>query len=812
MAKKKKKKRGKAWDGSDITGLIMIAVGIIVLISLFTHEDSIMKKTVVAGLLGTFGLGTYLVPVLLIALGVFLIMVKKPKMHWGKIAVTALFVLSLSGLLHIIFYWFDVPVGVYAENSKVNCFTFSEALKQGYGAGKTNCGMGAFSAAYVYPLSKLFTCGGAFVALTVTAIIAMTVLFNLSLKEAGEIVGKSVKNTGEKMLVSINEANERRKEAREKKRNYDYEVGTDETEDTGNGDSAEEDKRTEICVDDFKDGETEENEDTENSENDGLMAPFEVSEVVRRKVENEADTAEEEDENTFSVPDITDDDSYAEEDVSQEDEKEEVGETYASPPFSLLNLPTQQKKNANGNHAEEIEMMESTLKSFGINAWVENITVGPAITRYELSIERGTRVSKILNLSDDIALSMAAVGVRIEAPIPGKSAIGIEIPNKTVSTVTLREVLETEEFKNHKSPVAVGLGKDITGKAIIADLAKMPHLLIAGQTGAGKSVCINAIIMSLLYKSSPKDVKLILVDPKKVELNMYDGDPHLMTPVVSDPKKAAGALQFVVREMEKRYETFARKKVKDIVRYNEVASENGEDTMPRIVVIVDELNDLMLVARGEVEDSVMRIAQLARAAGIYLILATQRPSVNVITGVIKANIPSRIAFAVASGIDSKTILDSPGAEKLVGRGDMLFHANGEAKPKRVQGAFVGEQEVEKVVGFIKNKNAEAKYIGEEQLVMRELKPTHGGSGDNPNDDPSDGEDELFPAAVEYAIECGSISISALQRRFKVGYSRAGRLIDAMELRGIVEESQGSKARQVLMTREQFWAAYDERLD
>lgn len=812
MAKKKKKKRGKAWDKSDITGLVMIAVGIIVLISLFTREDSIMKKTAVAGLLGTFGLGAYLVPVLLIVLGVFLIMVKKPKMHWGKIAVTALFVLSLSGLLHIVFYWFKIPVGVYAENE---CSVFSEALKQGYEAGKEHYGMGAFAATYVYPISKLFTCGGAFVALTVTGIIAMTVLFNLSLKEAGEIVGKSVKNTGEKMLVSINEANERRREAREKKRNYDYEVGTDETEDTVEADGAKEDKRTEICVDDFKDGETEDAEDTENSEDDGLMAPFEVSEVVRRKVENEADTNgvdTTEDENAFSVPDITDDDSYAEEDVSREDEKEEAGETYASPPFSLLNPPTVQKKNANENHAEEIEMMESTLKSFGINAWVENITVGPAITRYELSIERGTRVSKILNLSDDIALSMAAVGVRIEAPIPGKSAIGIEIPNKTVSTVTLREVLETEEFKNHKSPVAVGLGKDITGKAIIADLAKMPHLLIAGQTGAGKSVCINAIIMSLLYKSSPKDVKLILVDPKKVELNMYDGDPHLMTPVVSDPKKAAGALQFVVREMEKRYETFARKKVKDIVRYNEVASENGEDTMPRIVVIVDELNDLMLVARGEVEDSVMRIAQLARAAGIYLILATQRPSVNVITGVIKANIPSRIAFAVASGIDSKTILDSPGAEKLVGKGDMLFHANGEAKPKRVQGAFVGEQEVEKVVGFIKNKNAEAKYIGEEQLVMRELKPTHGGNGDNPNDDPSDGEDELFPAAVEYAIECGSISISALQRRFKVGYSRAGRLIDAMELRGIVEESQGSKARQVLMTREQFWAAYDERLD
>ncbi|MBP5662397.1 MAG: DNA translocase FtsK [Clostridia bacterium] len=481
--------------------------------------------------------------------------------------------------------------------------------------------------------------------------------------------------------------------------------------------------------------------------------------------------------------------------------------------MSLLNPPVSPRRSGTQDHSEKIEMMESTLRSFGIEAWVENITVGPAITRYELSIARGTRVSRILNLSDDIALSMAAVGVRIEAPIPGKSAIGIEIPNDTVSMVTLREVLEDDAFQKHKSPVAVGLGKDITGTAIVADLAKMPHLLIAGQTGAGKSVCINSIITSLLYKSSPKDVRLILVDPKMLELNVYNGIPQLMTPVVTDPKKAAGALQFVVREMEKRYETFAKRKVMDIYRYNEVAQENGEDTMPRIVVIVDELNDLMLVARGEVEDSVMRIAQLARAAGIYLILATQRPSVNVITGVIKANIPSRIAFAVASGVDSKTILDSTGAEKLVGKGDMLFHLNGSPKPVRVQGAFVGEQEIEKVVDAIKAMNMEAKYIAEEQLIMRELKPTHGGTGENPNDaESNEGEDELFPAAVEYAIECGNVSISALQRRFKVGYARAGRLIDDMELRGIIEPSQGAKARKVLVTREQFWAMYDERLD
>ena len=500
--------------------------------------------------------------------------------------------------------------------------------------------------------------------------------------------------------------------------------------------------------------------------------------------------------------------------VAKEIAKQEVEKEYIFPPTDLLKKPVRNNNAFSENEYKATAIkLQQTLHNFGVGVTVTNISCGPSVTRYELLPEQGVKVSKIVGLTDDIKLSLAAADIRIEAPIPGKSAIGIEIPNETISMVTLREVLESSRFSESKSPVSVGLGKDITGTAIIADLSKMPHLLIAGQTGAGKSVCINSIITSILYKASPQEVRLILVDPKKVELNVYNGIPHLLTPVVTDPKKAAGALQFVVRKMEERYETFAKRKVKDIVRYNEVAAEAGEELMPRIVVIVDELNDLMLVARGEVEDSVMRIAQLARAAGIYLILATQRPSVNVITGVIKANIPSRIAFAVASGFDSKTILDTGGAEKLVGKGGMLFHLNGEPKPVRVQGAFVGEQEVEKVVEFIKAKNSQGEYIGEEQLVMRELKPSHGGSGENPNDeDDTDGDDELFPAAVEYAIECGTISISALQRRFKVGYSRAGRLIDTMELRNIIEPAQGAKARKVLVTREEFWAKYDERLD
>ncbi|MBE7093040.1 MAG: DNA translocase FtsK [Clostridiales bacterium] len=717
---------------------------------------------------GTFGIGAYLIPVLLIALGVMLIMLKKPKIDYIKVFMTAFMALSVIGLIHICFSWF-VPVGTAKTAGD-----FSSAVSQAYEQGITNIGLGGFAVLYVYPLTALVSDIGAFFVFFAFIVICLIVLFNMSLKDTGEKVSQSVKNTGEKISKGFKYVKLRHNQKKEKV--YDYDI---------------------IDVDDI------------GVEDISIPEEFEVTEAkpVERKRKK---------------PVVKEYDDFG---VELEDENQEVTikeaeaevlnqafDVYEAPPTKLLNLPPASKRTST-DHSEKINMMESTLESFGIKAWVENITIGPAITRYELSIERGTRVSKILNLADDIALSMAATNVRIEAPIPGKSAIGIEIPNDTVSMVTLREVLEGDIFKEHKSPVAVGLGKDITGTTIVADLAKMPHLLIAGQTGAGKSVCINSIITSLLYKSSPKDVKLILIDPKMVELNVYNGIPHLMTPVVTDPKKAAGALQFVVREMEKRYETFAKRKVKDIYRFNEVAQEAGEEKMPRIVVIVDELNDLMLVARGEVEDSVMRIAQLARAAGIYLILATQRPSVNVITGVIKANIPSRIAFAVASGVDSKTILDSTGAEKLVGRGDMLLHISGDNKPTRVQGAFVGEQEIEKVVEFIKSKNATAQYIGEEQLVMRELKPNHGGSGENPNDyDATDDEDELFPAAVEYAIECGNISISALQRRFKVGYARAGRLIDSMELKGVVEAQQGAKARKVLMTREQFWSSYDERLD
>lgn len=471
---------------------------------------------------------------------------------------------------------------------------------------------------------------------------------------------------------------------------------------------------------------------------------------------------------------------------------------YVFPPLSLLPPPKPPKNVANVNYAALAAKLERTLASFGIRARVINYTVGPAITRYELTLEEGIRVNKILNLSDDIALAMAATGVRIEAPIPGKSAIGIEIPNVNVTMVCLREVLDSDSFRNNPSCVAIGLGKDITGRAVIADIAKMPHLLIAGQTGSGKSVAINSLIVSLLYKATPDEVRLILVDPKQVELSIYNGIPHLLLPVVTDPKKAAGALQYVVRQMEKRYSEFSKHRVKDIYRYNEQAKAAGEPIMPRIVVIVDELNDLMMVCPGEVEDSVLRIAQLARAAGIYLVLATQRPSVNVITGVIKANIPSRMAFAVASSHDSKTILDRVGAERLVGKGDMLYHHNGESKPLRIQGAFVDEPDIEKVVEFIKGNSGEPEYIDEEEITMvsQEDKEEAGADGE-------EGYDELIFKAVDIVMQTEQASISMLQRKLGIGYARAGRLIDAMEKMRIIGPSQGSKPREILITQEQY---------
>ena len=500
----------------------------------------------------------------------------------------------------------------------------------------------------------------------------------------------------------------------------------------------------------------------------------------------------------------------AAQEVSQAIEQElaQGEEAYRYPPITLLEE----------NHADNCtevgaelrnnsRRLAEALRSFGVDAAAGDVVHGPSVTRYEFTLEQGVKLSKITNLSDDIALALGASGVRV-APVPNKiSVVGIEVPNRTVTAVRIRDVIESREFTRHPSSVAFAVGKDIGGNNIVGNIAKLPHVLIAGTTGSGKSVCTNSLIVSILYKSTPDEVRFIMVDPKMVELAPYNGIPHLLIPVVTDPKKAAGALQWAVFEMMKRYKMFSEKGVKDLAGYNALA-EVDEDVkkLPTVVVVIDELADLMLVAAKEVEESICRVAQMGRAAGMHLVVATQRPSADVITGLMKANIPSRIAFAVASSMESRIILDTPGAEKLVGKGDMLYAPLGDSKPTRVQGCFITPEEIERVVAFVKDAAGEAHY---DQDVIEKIQQAVDAKSDkgkaSPTDGAADGDDgdELLPAAVEVVLETGQASVSMLQRRLKLGYSRAARLVDQMEERGYVGPFEGSKPRQLLITREKW---------
>ena len=486
-----------------------------------------------------------------------------------------------------------------------------------------------------------------------------------------------------------------------------------------------------------------------------------------------------------------------------EQELAQPEEAYQYPPITLLDENTADNYTEVGAELRSnSQRLAQTLQSFGVDARPGAVVHGPSVTRYEFTLEQGVKLSKITNLADDIALALGASGVRI-APIPNKiSVVGIEVPNRAVTPVRIRDVVESRTFTEHKSPVAFAVGKDIGGSCIVGDIGKLPHVLIAGTTGSGKSVCTNSLIVSILYKSTPEEVRFIMVDPKMVELAPYNGIPHLLIPVVTDPKKAAGALQWAVFEMMKRYKLFSEHGVKDLAGYNALARQDEElKTMPTVVVVIDELADLMLVAAKEVEESICRVAQMGRAAGMHLVIATQRPSSDVITGLMKANIPSRIAFAVASSLESRIILDTTGAEKLVGKGDMLYAPLGAGKPTRVQGCFITPEEIERVVGFVKT-TGEAEYSREvmdkiEQAVKEKEKGGGGKTSAEPAEAQEDG-DELLPAAVEVVLETGQASVSMLQRRLKLGYSRAARLVDQMEERGIVGPFEGSKPRQLLI--------------
>lgn len=504
--------------------------------------------------------------------------------------------------------------------------------------------------------------------------------------------------------------------------------------------------------------------------------------------------------------------------VEQEIKKSEGKQPkeYVFPPLSLLKHGKKSGGDSDTHLRQTAMKLQQTLQNFNVNVTVTNVSCGPSVTRYELQPEQGVKVSKIVGLADDIKLNLAAADIRIEAPIPGKAAVGIEVPNKENTAVMLRDLLETDEFQKHESKIAFAAGRDIEGKVVVADIMKMPHVLIAGATGSGKSVCINTLIMSILYKADPKDVKLIMIDPKVVELSVYNGIPHLMIPVVTDPKKAAGALNWAVAEMMKRYDLFAQYNVRDLKGYNakvetiEAIEEEGKpEKLPQIVIIVDELADLMMVAPGEVEESICRLAQLARAAGIHLVLATQRPSVNVITGLIKANMPSRIAFSVSSGVDSRTIIDMNGAEKLLGKGDMLFYPAGYQKPARVQGAFVSDKEVQAVVDFLVKNSESVQYNEEITNHVNSTSVAAGGaaSGNSGADD----RDAYFVDAGKFIIEKDKASIGMLQRVFKIGFNRAARIMDQLAEAGVVGEEEGTKPRKVLMSMEQFEQYIEEHV-
>lgn len=510
--------------------------------------------------------------------------------------------------------------------------------------------------------------------------------------------------------------------------------------------------------------------------------------------------------------DIAEKESEAEKPIEK---KPEETDTYCYPPLSLLNESKSMDEAASAREqTATADLLIQTLNEFGVSAKVIDISCGPTVTRYELQPSAGVKISRITGLADDIALRLATTGVRIEAPIPNKAAIGIEVPNKVSGSVCLRDLIGSKDFQNAGSKLTVALGKDIGGQIVLADLAKMPHLLIAGTTGSGKSVCTNSMIQSVLFRARPEEVRLLLIDPKQVEFGVYNGIPHLLVPVVTDPRKAAGALGWAVNEMLRRYKLFAENSVRDLTAYNEAAKTSDTlEVLPQILIIIDELADLMMVAANEVESNICRLAQMARAAGMHLVIATQRPSVDVITGLIKANIPSRLALTVASAVDSRTILDTGGAEKLLGKGDMLFMPVGFAKPMRVQGCFVGNREVESVVDFLKSTETQQydetviEEINRQAEAAEKTSKSSGGSEDAAGDG-----DEMLPQAIEVVVEAGMASTSLLQRRLRLGYARAGRIIDEMEQRGIVGPHEGSKPRQVLITRQQWLEMNMNRAD
>ncbi len=754
-----RQKRNKGYFG-EITGVILIALGVFLGICIYMQTDTGILGGVVKNVLfGLFGLFTFFTPFLLILFGILIIAARNKSINKGKVWLVVLLIVSVFSLIHT-FSLKDLDL----DNG------FFKYVADSYNKGVEHVAAGAVGCLLVYPCNLLIGDVGCIILFITTLLVSVLILLNLSLKSIGRGVAIAGKKTKEKVVESVNGYKKRRlyiedlRQGREEEYTGEPEIPSRE--------SFDKKKYSSYFDDEIYTPEKAEKEEEPLAPKAGgrpsggiVIESYEDSEPVKRKEPSHAQRSGK--------------------------------KNYATPPVTLLSKP--QEKTKTGGMEEQRKnamLIEETLENFGVDAKVVHIVKGPAVTRYELRPAPGVRVRRIKELDNDLAMNLAAKSVKIEAPIPGKAAVGIEVPNTDVTFVFLRTMLESDEFRNAKSPLTFALGKDITGKNHYVDISGMPHILIAGETGSGKSVCINSLIVSILFKASPDDVKMILIDPKVVELSGFKNIPHLLVPVVTDPKKASSALNWAVSEMTSRYKLFAENGARDINRFNDMQGGDKEQQLPRIVVIIDELAELMMAAPREVEDSICRIAQLGRAAGIHLVVATQRPSVNVITGLIKANISSRIAFKVNSGVDSRTILDQNGAEKLLRNGDMLYHPSDAAKPMRLQGCYVSDADIEAVTEYVSGGN-DAEF--DEEIVSDIVS---GGGGE---EEVSGEYDELLPKAVEIVLEYGQASISMLQRRLRIGYARAARLVDEMEIRKIVSPFEGSKARQVLIT----WDMYEE---
>ena len=801
MAKKKKRKttkKGASKIDLTVVGLIVLSILLAVLIYGKSGVIGVELNEILGGMMGII---RYVLPI-----GIFAVAIKiacaDNKYIKSKLIQYAILLISISVLISV----YQINKG---ELSIVNK-DISKIVKDAYLIGAQGNGGGALGAILATPLVNLLGQIGA--TILCIGVVAMLAVFTFGINMS-EIINNFVEKTEE----NREERYERKQQLREEQLKIRQEAIEKRKKEKIEREIMKEEARQQALATDEKLGE-------QIKINFGGRILDEEDTKGRKKYDHKNDdlTPLTKETKTAKVvqPDVIENNIFKKEENSlfkQEEEKKEdktkevlqlehaitvEDEHYEYPPIELLGKG--EKKSLKGGAkalTDTATKLQKTLYSFGVSAKVENVSVGPAITRYELKPAEGVRVSKIANLADDIALNLAAETIRIEAPIPGKQAVGIEVPNKEKEAVHLREVLESEEFQNNKSKLSVALGKDVAGNVQLADIAKMPHVLIAGSTGSGKSVCINTIITSIIYNSKPSEVKMVMVDPKVVELSVYNGIPHLLIPVVTDPKKAAGALAWAVQEMDNRYNLFAGKGVRDLKGYNNaIEKENGIGKLPQIVIIVDELADLMMVAAKDVEEAICRLAQKARAAGMHLVIATQRPSVDVITGLIKANVPSRIAFAVSSQVDSRTILDSVGAEKLLGKGDMLFFPSGAPKPVRVQGAFVSDDEVEKIVDFVKQ-NGTANYSED---ILETIENNNKTEKELVQEQAEDDEtDPFLMDAIDAVVEQGQASTSFIQRRFKVGYARAGRIIDQMEERGIISGYQGSKPREVLITKERL---------